>query len=255
MITIKSKQEIDMMMRAGSIVAEAHKVLKENIKPGITTSDMNVLVEEKIRKLGGIPSFLGQRGFPGAPDYPASICASINEEVVHGIPSDRILNDGDIISVDIGAILTGYHADAARTYKVGDITVEAQALIDVTKESFFRSLTAATTGNRITDISKEVQEYVERNGFSVVRDFVGHGIGRDMHEEPQVPNYVTKAKGPKLAAGMALAIEPMVNAGCYDVKVVENQWTVVTVDGSLSAHYENTVIITDDRPMITTILG
>jgi methionyl aminopeptidase len=254
MITIKSGKEIDLMKRAGAIVAVAHEVLSENISPGIMTIELDRLVEDKIRSMGGIPSFKGQRGFGDAPPYPASICASVNDEVVHGIPGKRILAEGDIISVDIGAILSGYHGDAARTYRVGNVSDEAEKLISVTKESFFKSLKAVRPGNRIIDISREVQDCVEKNGFSVVQDFVGHGIGREMHEEPQVPNYVTKKKGPKLMSGMALAIEPMVNEGGYEIRILDNKWTVVTKDGSLSAHYENTVIVTDGEPLITTIL-
>jgi len=247
-IIIKSDMEIQYMRNAGRVVAETLAMIEKVIKPGITTAEIDKLAEEFIVSRGAIPSFKGYGGFP------ASICASINDVVIHGIPSNRELKDGDIISVDCGAILNGYHGDAARTFPVGNISDEAQKLIDVTRESFFKAVDKATVGNRLTDISAAVQKHVEGFGFSVVRDFVGHGIGKSMHEDPQVPNYGTAGKGSKLVHGMVLAIEPMVNIGEYRVKIKPDGWTVVTVDGNLSAHYENTVAITNDGPEILTLI-
>lgn len=248
MISIKSEREINSMITAGRIVAETLEKLKEVISPGITTKELDTIAEEYIRKCGAIPAFKGYNGFP------ASICASINDQVVHGIPDATVLNNGDIISVDVGAIYEGYNGDAARTFGVGTIREVAQKLIKVTEESFFKGIEYAVKGNRLSDISHAIQVHVENNGFSVVRDYVGHGIGSKMHEEPQIPNYGPPHKGPRLVKGMALAIEPMVNEGKYEVKTLKNGWTVVTIDGSLSAHYENTVLITDDKPQILTIL-
>lgn len=255
MISIKSKSEIELMKRAGEIVAIAHEKIKEAVKPGITTLELDKIAEETIRKNGAIPSFKGYQGLPGAVDYPASICASVNNEVVHGIPGLKMLKDGDIISVDIGAYINGYHGDAARTYPVGKISEKAGRLIEVTRQSFYEGIKHAVTGKRIVDISIAIQEYVEKHGYSVVREYVGHGIGRDMHEAPQIPNYRTRERGPRLEPGMTLAIEPMVNEGSYNVKLLENKWTVVTIDGSLSAHYENTIAIADAEPIILTRLS
>lgn len=248
MIIIKNDTQIEYMRQAGRIVGETLARLEEVIKPGITTAEIDRIAEEFIIKHNAKPSFKGYHGFP------ASICASINEEVVHGIPSSRVLQEGDIISVDCGAILNGYQGDAARTIPVGKITDEAERLIQVTKDSFFKGIEKAIAGNRLTDISAAIQTYVESFGFSVVRDFVGHGIGRDMHEEPEVPNFGRPGRGPKLSHGMVLAIEPMVNVGKYYVKVEPNGWTVVTEDGSLSAHYENTVAILNNGPEILTLI-
>jgi methionyl aminopeptidase len=248
MISIKSPREIELMRTAGIIVAEAHELLKEVIKPGITTLELDTIAERHIRKSGGIPAFKGYNGFP------ASICASINEQVVHGIPGPIELKDGDIIGIDIGAIYNGYNSDAARTHGVGSIDSELQRLIKVTEESFFKGIEFAVTGNRLSDISHAIQKHVESNGFSVVRDFVGHGIGKMMHEEPQIPNYGPPGKGPRLVPGMCLAVEPMVNQGRYSVKILSNGWTVVTTDRKPSAHYENTIVITNDKPEILTIL-
>lgn len=252
MVSVKSKSEIDVMKTAGRIVAAAHEKLKEIIKPGITTLELDRVVEEYITKSGAIPSFKGYKGLPGAMDYPASICASINNEVVHGIPGLRMLADGDIISIDIGVYYEGFHADMARTYPVGKISRKAEQLIKVTRQSFYEGIKQAYPGKRIYDISSAIQDYVEKNGFSVVREYVGHGIGREMHELPQIPNYRTRERGLRLERGMTLAIEPMVNEGDYKVKLLDNKWTVVTADGSLSAHYENTIAITDDGPVILT---
>lgn len=252
MISIKSKAEIELMRIAGEILAIAHEKVREAIKPGITTGDIDRITEEFIRKSGAIPSFKGFKGLPGAIDYPASICASVNNEVVHGIPGLRVLKDGDIISVDIGLYINGYHSDCARTIPVGHISESAERLIKVTEQSFYEGIKMAVSGNRIVDISIAVQEYVEKNGYSVVRDYVGHGIGTEMHELPQIPNYRTRERGPRLEPGMTLAIEPMVNEGSYFVKLLDNKWTVVTQDGSLSSHYENTIAVTEGEPMILT---
>lgn len=248
MIYIKSDSEIDAMRHAGRIVGETLAMLEEVVKPQITTADLDKIAEEYIIKAGAKPSFKGLYGFP------ASLCVSVNEEVVHGIPGSRILQEGDIVSVDCGAYYEGFHGDATRTFPVGKISSEAQRLIDVTRESFFEGVKCACVGNRIGDIGNAVQTYVEKNGFSVVKDYVGHGIGRKMHEEPSVPNYGKKNRGPKLVKGMAIAIEPMVNAGDYRVKELNNGWTVVTLDGKPSAHYENTLVILDNGPEILTLI-
>jgi len=247
-IIIKSDMEIQYMRNAGRVVAETLAMIEKVIKPGITTAEIDKLAEAFIVSQGAKPSFKGYGGFP------ASICASINDVVIHGIPSSRELKDGDIISVDCGAILNGYHGDAARTFPVGNISDEAQKLIDVTRDSFFKAVDKAIVGNRLTDISAAVQKHVESFGYSVVRDFVGHGIGKSMHEDPQVPNYGAAGKGAKLVHGMVLAIEPMINIGEYKVKIKPDGWTVVTGDGSLSAHYENTVAITNNGPEILTLI-
>ena len=249
MITIKTDSEIEYMLKAGRVVAEALDTLEKYVKPGISTGELDRIAEEIILGRNAKPSFKGYYGFP------ASICASVNNEVVHGIPNkDRILNEGDIISIDCGAVLNGYQGDAARTFPVGNVSEEAAKLIEVTKNSFFKGIEKAKVGNRLTDISAAIQEYVESYGFSIVRDYVGHGIGKNMHEDPEVPNFGRPGRGPKLSKGMCLAIEPMVNVGDFNVKVEPNKWTVVTVDGSLSAHYENTVAILNDGPKITTLI-
>lgn len=248
MIYIKSRQEIEIMREAGRIVAETHELLREAIKPGITTKELDEIAEAHIRKRGAIPAFKGYGGFP------ASICASINHEVVHGIPGLKKLEDGDIISIDIGALYDGYYGDAAKTHPVGVVSEKAQKLIEVTRESFYQGIKHAFEGNRLSDISHAIQAHVEKEGFSVVRNYVGHGIGTQMHEEPQIPNYGPAGRGPRLRAGMALAIEPMINIGTYDVKVLSDEWTVVTLDGEYSAHYEHTIAITEDEPEILTIL-
>lgn len=248
MIIIKNDIEIDYMRRAGRLVGETLAKLEEVIKPGITTAEIDKIAEEFILKHNAKPSFKGYHGFP------ASICASVNEEVVHGIPANRVLQEGDIISIDCGAILDGYQGDAARTIPVGKISKEAEKLIEVTKESFFKGIEYAKVGNKLTDISAAIQTYVESFNFSVVRDFVGHGIGKDLHEDPEVPNFGRPGRGPKLRHGMVLAIEPMVNIGRYHVNVLSNGWTVVTEDGSLSAHYENTVAILNNGPELLTLI-
>lgn len=244
-VTIKSGREIELMKEAGNILAIVHDELKQYVKPGITTKDIDKKGEEIIRNLGCIPSFLNYNG------YPASICVSVNDEVVHGIPSkERFIQDGDIVSLDAGVIYKGYHSDAARTWAVGNISDEAKKLIEVTRQSFFEGIKFAKEGYHLNDISIAIQEYVESFGFSVVRDLVGHGIGTALHEEPEIPNFRQKRRGIKLQAGMTLAIEPMVNIGRYDVEWLDDDWTVVTEDGSLSAHYENTVLITDGEPIL-----
>lgn len=248
MIILKSPKEIEIMKRAGAVVAQVHKRLKEVIEPGITTEELDRIAEEYILKSGAQPAFKGYNGFP------ASICASINEEVVHGFPGSRVLEEGDIISLDIGTIVEGYVGDAARTHAVGKISPEKEKLIEVTKESFFQGIQFAKEGYRLSDISHAVQQYVESNGFSVVRDYVGHGVGRNMHEDPPIPNYGRPGRGPRLKKGMVLAIEPMVNLGTYHVETLKNNWTVVTLDGKSSAHYENTIAITEGEPEILTKL-
>lgn len=248
MITIKSRSEIEKMRIAGRITGLALVEISKHIRPGVSTKELDKVAYDFIKRHGATPSFLNYNG------YPASICASVNDMVVHGIPSkDIILKEGDIISIDIGAYKDGYHGDAARTYAVGEISDEAKRLIAVTKQSFFEGIKYANHGAKLGDISSAIQNYVEENGYSVVRDLVGHGIGKELHEDPSVPNFGRQGKGVKLAKGMTLAIEPMVNMGEYDVAVLDDDWTVVTEDGSLSAHYENTVLITDGKPEILTM--
>ena len=249
MIILKTKKEIEIMREAGKIVADTHRILEAAITPGISTLELDKIAEENIRKYNAIPSFKGYGGFPG------SICASINNEVVHGIPNkNRIVKEGDIISLDIGAYYKGYHGDSAKTHGVGQISEEDRKLIEVTKESFYEGIKFAKLGYRLSDISHAIQAHVEKNGFSVVRDLVGHGIGSDLHEDPQVPNYGPAGKGPKLQEGLVIAIEPMVNAGRYHVKTLADGWTIVSIDGLKSAHYEHTIAITEDEPLILTAL-
>jgi methionyl aminopeptidase len=246
MITLKNSHEIELMRRAGKITAAARALAGEMVKPGVTTQEINNEVERFIRKEGAIPSFLNYSGYPG------SICISVNDEVIHGIPGKRVLQDGDIVSVDVGAFIGGFHGDCAATFACGTITPEAQDLIDVTRQSFFEGIRYAKEGYRLLDISAAIQEYVESHGYSIVREFVGHGIGTHLHESPEVPNYGQKGRGPRLLRGMTLAIEPMVNAGTAAIRVLPDGWTVKTLDGKLSAHYENTVLITDGEPEILT---
>ncbi|WP_391559487.1 type I methionyl aminopeptidase [Robertmurraya sp.] len=239
MIICKTPREIEIMREAGRIVALTHQELKKYIVPGITTKELDKIAEAFIRKHDAIPSFKGYNGFTG------SICASVNEELVHGIPGNRVLNNGDIISIDIGAEYNGYHGDSAWTYAVGSIDEETQRLLDVTEESLYKGLNEAKPGDRLSNISHAIQTYVEANGFSVVREYVGHGIGQDLHEDPQIPHYGPPNKGPRLKPGMVLAVEPMVNAGSRYVKTLADDWTVVTVDGSMCAHFEHTIAITE----------
>ncbi len=248
MIIIKSDQEVDLMRESGKVTGFILKELENFIKPGISTDDINRFVEDTIRKNGMIPTFKGYCGFP------ASACVSINEEVVHGIPDKkRILKEGDIVSVDVGSTYKGYVSDAARTYPVGKVSDIAQKLMDATRDSFFAGLEFCKVGYRLSDISHAIQVKAESEGFSVIRDFVGHGVGQEMHEEPQIPNYGKAGRGPRLAKGMVFAIEPMICEGGYDVRTLSNDWTVVTLDGKLSAHYENTVVITDGEPELLTL--
>jgi len=247
-VHIKTREQIEKMRIAGEILAKLDEVLRKEIKPDVTTKQLDSIAEEFIRSQGAVPSFKGYGGFPG------SICTSVNDEIVHGIPSERKLKQGDIISIDMGSYIGGYHADAARTYAVGEITPELQKLIDVTKQSFFEGIQYAKQGCHLNQIGIAIQKYVEQNGFSVVREYVGHGIGRKLHEDPSVANYREQRKGILLKRGMALAIEPMVNMGSYQLKVLKDGWTAVTRDGLCAAHYENTVVITNGEPEILTLL-
>ncbi|CAM3087102.1 type I methionyl aminopeptidase [Paenibacillus sediminis] len=248
MIIVKSETELGFMKEAGRIVAETHRLLKEAIEPGITTGELDHIAEQYIRSQGAVPSFKGYNGFP------ASICASVNEQLVHGFPGKRILNEGDIFTADIGAQFKGYHADSAWTYPVGKISEEAQRLLDVTEGALMAGLALVKPEVRLFTISHAIQRYIEDRGFSVVREYVGHGIGTELHEEPQIPNYGIPDRGPRLKPGMVLCIEPMVNAGERYVKTLEDNWTVVTVDGSLCAHFEHTVAVTPDGMEIFTKL-
>ena len=246
MIFLKSPEEIEKMARAGRIVGEVLKSLKDMIQIGVTTKEIELIAEGQIKAHGGIPAFKGYRG------YPASICTSVNEEVVHGIPSSRKLKSGDIISIDIGVYMDGFYGDGAASFPVGTVDGNTGALLRVTEEALYLGIENAVEGKRLYDISYAIQRHVEENGFSVVRLFVGHGIGRELHEEPQVPNYGNPGHGPRLKKGMTLAIEPMVNAGTREVRVLDDGWTAVTVDGLKSAHFEHTVLITEDKPRILT---
>ena len=248
-VTIKSEHEIELMREAGRILGIVHNELEDFVRPGISTLDIDKKGEEIIRSFDCIPSFLNYEG------YPASICVSVNDEVVHGIPTkDRILQEGDIVSLDAGVIYKGYHSDAARTHAVGQIAPEDQKLIDVTRQSFFEGIKYAKAGNHLFDISKAIQKYAESFGYGVVRALVGHGIGQNLHEAPEVPNFKPIGRGLKLRPGMTLAIEPMINAGTYDVWLLEDDWTVVTQDSRSSAHYENTVLITEGEPEILSLV-
>ncbi len=245
---IKTPQELDRMKQAGKVVAHTLKALRSAIKPGIATADLDAVARGEIARHGAIPSFLGYRGFP------AAVCVSINEQIVHGIPGDRVVREGDLVSVDVGAIVDGFHGDAAITVGAGEISEEAQRLIDATRASLERGIEAAVVGARIGDISFAVQTYGEAQGFSVVREYVGHGIGRRMHEEPSVPNYGKPGRGLQLREGMALAIEPMLNVGGWNTSLMSDGWTVVTRDGSLSAHFEHSIAITSEGPIVMTRL-
>ena len=247
MLTIKSARELDLMKDAGKIVANSLSLVEQNVRPGISTGELNDIVEKYMEEVGARPSFKGYNGFP------AAICTSINDELVHGIPSySRKLEEGDIISIDIGAELKGYHGDAAKTFAVGKISEEAEKLMRVTEEALNQGIAAAESGARLTDISFAIQSHVEKNGLSVVRDYTGHGIGQHLHEDPQILNYGSPGRGIKLKPGMALAIEPMVVVGGYQVKQLEDGWTVVSVDGSLCAHFEHSIGIYEHRTEILT---
>ena len=247
-VTIKSPREIELMRESNQLLAEVHKALEEAISPGMTTLDVDRLGEKLIRDRGCVPNFKNYNG------YPASICVSVNDEVVHGIPSKyRILQEGDIVSLDAGLIYQGYHSDAARTHAVGKISPEKQKLIDVTRQSFFEGMKFAKAGNYLYDISNAIDAYVSQFGYGIVRDLVGHGIGTHLHEDPQIPNFAQKKRGIKLAPGMTLAVEPMINMGTWQVEFLSDGWTVVTKDGLPSAHYENTILITEGEPEILTL--
>ena len=242
MIVLKTPDEIEIMARASKLVAETLQVLRREIRPGISTDDLDKIAESHIRAGGGAPAFKGYRS------YPKTLCASVNDEVVHGIPSKRILKEGDVIGMDLGAIIDGFYGDSAMTVPVGEVPPRVAELLRVTEEALFAGIAQAIVGNRLSDISHAVQDHAERSGFSVVTDFVGHGIGRQLHEEPQVPNYGKPGQGPRLQVGMVLAIEPMVNMGGSAVRVLDDQWTAVTQDGSLSAHFEHTIAIQPSGP-------
>ena len=246
MITLKSQSEIELMRRAGKITAAARALAGEMVRPGVTTHEIDSAVEQFIRKQGAVPSFLHYNG------YPASVCISVNDEIIHGIPGKRVLVEGDIVSIDVGAYIGGFHGDCAATFACGKISRKAQSLIDVTRQSFFEGIQYAKEGQRLQDISAAIQKYVESHGYSVVREYVGHGVGAKMHEPPEIPNYGHPGRGPRLLRGMTLAIEPMVNAGKAAIQLLPDGWTVKTADGKWSAHYENTVLITDGEPEILT---
>ena len=247
MFIIKNSEQLALMRHAGRITAEALLVAKEEIRPGVFTKEVDTKIRRFIEKCGATPSFLGYGGFP------ASACISVNDEVIHGIPSDkRILTEGDVVKVDVGARYRGYNGDSARTFPVGKVSDEALRLIEVTKNSFYEAMKVLKAGVRLGDVGYAVESFVISNGFTVVRDYVGHGVGKDLHEEPEIPNYGTQGRGPRLYADMTVAIEPMVNQGTHEVKVKKDGWTVLTRDGKLSAHYENTVAITDSEPILLT---
>ncbi len=256
MVTIKSKREIELMKKACKVVALTYQELEKHIKPGISTWELDQIAEKTMRNLGAIPAEKGyDSGIRGIPKFPASICVSINDEIIHGIPSKtRFLKEGDIVSIDTVALKDGYNGDAARTFVVGKTTKENQRLIDVTKQAFFEGIKYAKPGNRIGDVCHAIGEYVHSQGFSVVREFQGHGIGREMHEDPGIPNYGKAGRGIRLEPGMTLAIEPMVIQGKPNILELEDGWTIITEDGSMAAHYENTILITEKEPEILTIL-
>ena len=256
MVTIKSKREIELMKEACKVVALTYEKLEKEIKPGMTTFELDQLAEKTMRSLGAVPAEKGyDSGIRGVPKFPASICISINDEVIHGIPSkNRIIKDGDVVSIDTVALKDGFNGDAARTFIVGKASKEAQRLVDVTKQAFFEGIKYAVKGNRIGDISHAIGEFVEKNGYNVVREFQGHGIGEEMHEDPGIPNYGKAGRGIRLEPGMTLAIEPMVMVGKPNICVLDDGWTIVTEDGSLAAHYENTILITEKEPEVLTLL-
>ena len=246
MSSVKNSDQIKLMKEAGRITGEALVLAGEKIHAGMTTKQLDTIIRQHIESRGAKPSFLGYGGFPG------SACISINNQVIHGIPGSRVIEDGDIVKVDVGAFYKGYHGDSANTFAVGNVSAEAKKLIEVTKQSFWHGIAEAKPGNRVGDIGYAVQSYVEANGFSVVRRYVGHGVGAELHEEPEVPNFGTKGRGVRLYAGMTIAVEPMVNVGTPDVHELSDKWTVVTADGSLSAHYEHSIAITDDGVIVLT---
>ena len=247
MIAIKNERELSCMRQACKITAAARALAGEMVRPGVTTRQIDKAVHDYIVSQGAKPSFLGYHGYPG------SACISVNETVIHGIPGGYTLREGDIVSVDVGAYYQGFHGDCAATFACGAVSAEAQKLIEITKQSFFEGIRFAKKGLRVSDISHAIQTYVESNGYSVVRSFVGHGVGAQLHEEPEVPNFGAPGRGPRLLPGMTLAIEPMVNEGTHEVRILKDGWTVKTTDGKLSAHYENTILITDGEPEILTV--
>lgn len=247
MIIAKSASEIEVMREAGRVTARALDAVSSAVRPGVTTADLDAIAEDVIVKAGARPAFKGYHGFP------ATLCTSVNDEVVHGIPGDRVLREGEIVSVDCGAIVDGYYGDSARTFPVGQVSDEATRLLDVTRRSLEAGIARCRPGMRLYDVSAAVQEVAEAAGFSVVREYVGHGIGRSMHEDPQVPNYGKAGTGPTLRTGMVLAIEPMINAGAADVRSLDDGWTVITVDGAMSAHFEHTVAVTENGPLVLTV--
>ena len=250
-IFLKNDEQIQKMRLASKIVADTHRLLEQYIKAGIPTRELNTIAEESIRSKGAVPSFLGYK--MTGEGFPAAICVSINEEIIHGIPGLRRLKNGDIVSIDIGAYIDKFHGDAARTYAVGTVSPERQVLLDVTKQSFFEAMVFCRHGRHLHEISSAVEGYVQRYGFSVIREFCGHGVGRKMHEDPQIPHYKQQSRGPRLQKGMTLAIEPMVAMGKADIRILKDNWTVVTKDGKCAAHYENTIVITDGEPEILTL--
>ena len=247
LISLRSDREIEAMRKAGRITAQARELAGSMVKPGVTTKQIDKAVREFIKSCGAKPSFLGYAGFPG------SACISVNDEVIHGIPGPRVLREGDIVSIDVGAYFNGFHGDCAATYPCGQVSDEALRLIEVTRQSFWEGIKFARKGFRVSDISHAVQQYVESNGFSVVREYVGHGVGAKLHEPPNVPNFGPAGHGARLMPGMTLAVEPMVNAGGKDIRVLKDEWTVVTRDGSLSAHYENTILVTEGEAEVLTV--
>ena len=248
MIKIKSPHELKIMAEAGQITEMARRACGEAVVPGVTTRELDHIARKVIQSYGATPSFLGYGGFP------AAICCSVNDEVIHGIPGSRRLREGDLVKIDVGALYRGYHGDCAATFPCGKVSPQAEKLIQVTRQSFYEGIKLAREGQRVSDISHAVQKYVEANGFSVVRDYVGHGVGSELHEAPEVPNYGNPGRGARLVAGMTIAVEPMVNEGGYQVKTLRDGWTVETVDGKLSAHYENSILITKRDPVILTVL-
>lgn len=246
-VTLKSQREIDMMRRAGEIAAKVLQIGGEAVRPGVTTKHINDVMHKFIKSQNATPNFLGYGGFPGV------ACISVNDEVIHGIPSGRVLTDGDIVSIDVGVLLNGYHSDTAATFPCGNVSDEAKKLIEVTRQCFYEGLQFVREGYRLGDVGNAISTYAHKNGFSVVRDYIGHGVGTQLHEEPDVPNYGVRGKGLRLQKGMTIAIEPMINAGSYEVQQIHpNGWTVTTKDGRLSAHYEHTVAVTDHEPLILT---
>lgn len=247
-ILIKNDEGIAKMRVAGHIVARTHEEVAKHIKAGMTTLEIDKIAEDYIRSNNAVPSFKGYNGFPG------SICISINEEIIHGIPSKRVIKEGDIVSVDIGAYINGYHGDAARTIAIGNSTPEHLQLIKATEQSFFEGIKCAKLGHRLFDVSAAIEEYIDQFGYGIVREYIGHGIGKDLHESPEIPNYKQRMRGPQLVKGMCLAIEPMINLGTHNIKLLDDDWTVITKDKKVSAHYENTIVITDGEPEILTLI-